>query len=307
MNQFIIIIGYQRSGTSFLTKALNFCGVDLGNFDDMTFTHINANMANESGDWESKKLKLIYDNILNSHQTLDDLSDTTKFDNISTDIKKQIEDYLSNLSKRQAITHGFKMPNILMLKYFLDYKPVLVGTFRDPLTNVESCAGRFNSVDYRKKLYPKYFEYWKIHNKIMLDTLEQYGGYLINFNWKSERIISEIHKICDDIGLLKTDLTQWFRKDLIHSDKSRLNYPVDQESLNLHEKLIERADANEFNKTRQINRQIDSEFLKQYLKDDIIKTNLTSIAIKKIERENTDLKKRFIYRCLTKLKLWSSG
>jgi len=238
MKPFVIVAGYQRSGTSFLTKALNFCGVDLGEFTDMTYTHINANSANLSGDWESKKLKVIYDNFFKSSPTLDDLSDVQKFNTITPENKELINDYLESFSQRQYIKCGFKLPNLLMLKHFLDYEPLLIGIFRNPISNAQSCVGRANLKLYKTTLLPKYLQYWKIHNKILFDSIALHGGSLINFDWTPERIISEIHKICDDLGLLKTDLTDWFRKDFIHHDKHRVDLQLDEETILLHEKLI---------------------------------------------------------------------
>jgi len=55
MKPFVIIAGAHRSGTSFLTRALNLSGVYLGDFDSLTLTELNANLANPKGHWENWK------------------------------------------------------------------------------------------------------------------------------------------------------------------------------------------------------------------------------------------------------------
>ncbi len=297
MKQFVMVIGYQRSGTSFLTKALNFCGVDLGEFTDMTYTHINANMANESGDWESKKLKMIYDNFLDSEPTLDDLSNIQKFGLITPENKQLIENYLKSFLQRESVMFGFKLPNILMLEHFMDYHPLLIGIFRNPISNAESCVGRFNSDDYRKRMLPKYVQYWNVHNRIMLDEIDRYGGYLINFDWDSKRIISKIHGICDDLGLLKTDLTNWFRKDLIHHDRHRVDLVLDGKTILLHAKLVERSESNSKYCWTKPRPEIDySKVLKQNLNDQVLLTKLTNLSFRKIQDENKKLSNSIINR-----------
>ena len=56
MNPFIIITGMHRSGTSFLARALNLYGVNLGNLESLLSHEWKPFDDNPRGHWENKKI-----------------------------------------------------------------------------------------------------------------------------------------------------------------------------------------------------------------------------------------------------------
>ena len=56
MTPFVIITGMHRSGTSFLARALNLLGVNLGNLDSLISHEWKSLEDNPRGHWENKKI-----------------------------------------------------------------------------------------------------------------------------------------------------------------------------------------------------------------------------------------------------------
>ena len=53
---FLIVTGMHRSGTSFLVRAFNLCGVDLGNPEDLHSDQWRPESDNIRGHWENKEI-----------------------------------------------------------------------------------------------------------------------------------------------------------------------------------------------------------------------------------------------------------
>ena len=60
----VVITGMHRSGTSFLSRALNLSGVDLGPASQYYDTEIKPNIGNPKGHWENIKINKLNDEIL---------------------------------------------------------------------------------------------------------------------------------------------------------------------------------------------------------------------------------------------------
>lgn len=215
MNQpLIVIIGYQRSGTSFLTRTLNLCGMDLGPFDDLKSTFYTPNSGNLRGDWESKTLTDIFHEVY-PEQTPETLRESRELTPLLTDTFRY---WLKKLRKRPAIAHGFKIPNIMMydsLKKLLPENTVYIGIFRNPAKVAASSYGLNNPGNWRDT-FPKYEKSWYEHNMKMKSVLKKHNGFLVDFDWDPERLQYEISKICERVGLLKPKYIHNFDKRLVH-------------------------------------------------------------------------------------------
>jgi len=53
---FLLITGMHRSGTSFLARALNLYGVNLGNLESLLSHEWKSLKDNPRGHWENKKI-----------------------------------------------------------------------------------------------------------------------------------------------------------------------------------------------------------------------------------------------------------
>ena len=56
MKPFLVITGMHRSGTSFLARALNLAGVNLGDLESLLSHEWRAFADNPRGHWENKKI-----------------------------------------------------------------------------------------------------------------------------------------------------------------------------------------------------------------------------------------------------------
>jgi len=264
MTLFLIITGMHRSGTSFLARALNLLGVNLGSLESITTHELEFNQDNLRGHWENKKLLELTEKTLSHNDgSWDKIPESiTVSDKIGKEIKKNI----SNLAKCNALTVGFKDPRILVCleswEKFFPKEILIVGIFRHPLKVAESLKIR-NKFSYKKSL-----ELWKIYNQKLLSSLEQFGGFLLDFDSPKEKLFSEIELISEKLGLAKNiDLNDWYSKELFHSDKTfDSNYELTTEIVDLYDKLKERSKHNvEFKKTISRNNQDLTNIIKSLL------------------------------------------
>jgi len=138
---------------------------------------------------------------------------------VSTNLGKQIKKQVIDLYEHPSLASGFKDPRILpCLESWLKYIPknfIIIGIFRDPLKVAESLKQR-NQFEYEKSL-----TLWKIYNEKLLEYLKKYNGFLLNFDWSKNKLLSEIQLILGKLGLDdQVDLTKWYTAELFHSDKT---------------------------------------------------------------------------------------
>jgi len=278
MALFLIITGMHRSGTSFLVRALNLAGVYLGDLKSITSHELEFNPDNLRGHWENKKLLELTEKTLAYNDGSWDIIPESVI--ISDKIGKEVKKTISNLAKCDALAVGFKDPRILICleswEKFFPKEILIVGIFRHPLKVAESLKIR-NKFNYKKSL-----ELWKIYNQKLLSSLEQFGGFLLDFDSPKEKLFSEIKLISEKLGLAKNiDLNDWYSKELFHSDKTfNSDYNLTPEILELYDKLKERSKHNvEFKKTISRNKQ------------DL--TNIIESLLQQIREESIYYKKSF--------------
>jgi len=242
MKPFLIITGMHRSGTSFLVRALNLSGVYLGELESLISNQWKAKKDNPKGHWENKKFLELTEKTLSFskgswHEIPEKIS-------INNEITKELKRQIKNLMQYPSLASGFKDPRILLcLDSWLNYLPknfVLVGIFRNPLKVAESLKKRDNFS------YEKSINLWKIYNKKLLAYLEKHDGFLLDFDWPKEKLLSETQLISKKLGLLTNiDLSDWYSKELFISDKTyQSNYPLDDETLSLYSQLKQQAKKN---------------------------------------------------------------
>ena len=234
-----------RSGTSFLARALNLSGVYLGPPEDFVSDELRPAVDNLKGHWENKKFLTLSGKTLKLNKgSWDNPPEKIK---ITKKLGKEISDECKRLYDHPSLASGFKDPRtILCADSWFRYLPkniVIVGIFRDPLKTAESLKTR-DSFSYKKSL-----ELWKIYNQTLLSLLKRKNGFLLNFDWPKHQLISEIQTLSKKLGLLETDLFDWFSKELLHSDKKyKKTYSLPKEIRVLNKELKQRSQQN--NKTR---------------------------------------------------------
>jgi len=236
--RFVLILGSGRSGTSFLSRALNLNGLFLGKESDLMVTRNEPIPDNPLGHWENwkvfninKKLEFLNLESFNSFKIF-----TKSYEGFEDDVKEIISEL--SVGKKQF---GWKDP--LML-YALDiWLPLLpefkiVGIFRHPLKVAESDK-IFHSTPYETTL-----GHWNFNNNHLLKLLKKYDGYLINFDWSKELLVLAINRISKLVGLSESaDINNWFSDNLKRSDKTyQKKYSISKENLELLEKLIDYSD-----------------------------------------------------------------
>ena len=112
------------------------------------------------------------------------------------------------------------------------------------------CLGCAAKVELVSTVYPvlkevsEWLNIWKVNNEALLDALDRYGGYLINFDWPKDRLFREIHFIAENLGLVQTDLSSWYTDNLKHNDRDYDNFPLDEDVRRVYERLLERSERN---------------------------------------------------------------
>ena len=232
---FFLILGMHRSGTSFLAKCLNVSGVYLGK--NLLLSH-TISKANPKGFWENQDFRKLSEKLLKEnngswHQITSNLK-------CSNTIKQDYKKIVDKLVSESHFVSGIKDPRLLLIHdLILDVFPdnkIYVGIFRHPLKVVESLKIR-NNFEYQKSL-----ALWKAYNLKLLDYITKNNGFLFDFDWPKEKLLSEISQFIKKNGLLNTDLNLEYSEDLLRSNKSfDSTYTIPQEIENLYEKLKERS------------------------------------------------------------------
>jgi len=225
---FIVITGEPRSGTSFLVRALNLCGMYLGGLAEMQSSEVLPNSSNLRGAWESRTLHEV--NFFQEGE-------------LTEKQKKALNDLINRLISRPALATGLKLivkklPDTLHL---LPANTIIVGVFRHPLKVAESRVRAYGS---SAGDYERWIRRWKVNNERLLDILSRHGGFLINFDWPKEKLLSEINYVAERIGLVPINLETWYSEELRHSDKTYREIPLPEDILATYERLCERAERN---------------------------------------------------------------
>jgi len=232
-----------RSGTSFLARALNLCGTYLGPFEDFISDEFRPSKDNLRGLWENKHiLKLSEDILKNNNGSWYDVPENIVINDIN---RNNFLFLLNKLLEYPSLACGFKDPRYIILhdslKNDLPKNSKFVGIFRHPLKVAESLKKRQNFS------YEKSINLWKIYNEKLLKILEENKGFLFDFDWNADRLISEVHSISLKLGLIENvDLSYWYSENLLHSNKSfKTDYKLPDEIVSLHSKLQKRSINND--------------------------------------------------------------
>jgi len=234
MKPFIIVTGMHRSGTSFLVRALNLCGMNIGDLESLTTTEWVSHKSNPKGHWENQDFINLGNLVLeNNDGSWDNIPKQINIDELTSNkIKEKVKKFYSESS----IATGFKDPNAILYfeswkKYFPE-NTIVVGIFRHPLKVCESLKNR-NNFSYKKSL-----SLWKIYNERLLDIVEKENGILLNFDWEEKKLLDEIKQVCENIGLVPLDLGEWFAGELKRSDKTfDHNFAISAEIEEIYKKL----------------------------------------------------------------------
>jgi len=284
---FLIITGMHRSGTSFLARALNMSGVFLGDLESLTSHELMYSPDNERGHWENKKiLELTKKTLSANHGEWDKLP---KKITINKKLGKEIGSAIKEITESGSLAAGFKDPRIIpCLDSWLKFLPkeiVLVGIFRHPLKVAESLKIR-DGFSYEKSL-----QLWKTYNEILLSRLEKKGGFLLNFDWPKNKLLSEIKLISKKLGLdEKIDLSSWYTKELFKADKTyKSNFPIKDNISDLYSRLKKKSNNNAKVKIKKISR--TTKELENIVKNLLLENKKQAQYFKKINEENLDLLK----------------
>jgi len=193
----VFILGMHRSGTSYLARALNLCGLDLGPSSEFYDDEIHPKVGNPRGHWENVKVIELNNKILKKNGGRWDKIPpfrTKVLPNIRNKIKKILQSFYST----NSLGYGFKDPRFsLTLEKWLPFipNPVIVGIFRHPLKVAESLKIR-NGFEYERSLL-----LWKEHNERLLDLLKKHNGFLIDFDWPTKKLLTETKLVASKIGI----------------------------------------------------------------------------------------------------------
>lgn len=240
LKPFLLITGMHRSGTSFLARTMNLCGVNLGGLDRLSTHDLKYDLDNLRGHWEHEKLKELSDETLsNNGGTWDKIPEKIT---ISKEIIKKLKKNVDELTSLPGIASGFKDPRLILCyeawKEHLPSNSVIIGIFRDPLKVAESLKTR-NQFDYEKSL-----SLWQKYNTSLLELLEKNSGFLLNFDWPQKQLFSEINLVATKLGLIEPDLSNWYSSDLLHSDKTFSKYIIPDHIKSLYKRLEIRSEEN---------------------------------------------------------------
>jgi len=240
---FILITGMHRSGTSFLARTLNLAGVYLGDIESFVTHDWLSHSSNLRGNWENIEfLQLGEKTLNNSNGTWKSVPDRIT---INEQIGKEINESVKKLTKHPSLMTGFKDPRILLCleawKPFLPENIFIFGTFRHPLKVAESLKLQ-SSLSYQHSL-----GLWKIYNQKLLEFLEKYNGFLVNFDWPKEKMLSELNSILNRLGLSNAiDLSEWYTDELIRSDKTyESTFEIPDDINQIYSKLLIRSQSND--------------------------------------------------------------
>ena len=253
LKPFVLMTGWQRSGTSFLARSMNLCGVYLGPREQMNRTDLNPVSFNLRGLWESKDMWSILrkavprlDKTDYSNLWEDMLEPPSYSETHIAELKKLVAEYIIHPS----MVPGMKIPQCLVVKAILPHLPantVILGIFRHPLKVADSMLrGRRVPQKRWDESRSRFLNLWRINSKELLEILDARPSFLLNFDWPKERMLSEIRTIVRKLGLVETELTSWYTDELKHSDTyvDTTNFP-DNELKGIYERLSLRAEQND--------------------------------------------------------------
>ena len=243
MKPLIIIAGMHRSGTSFLDRCLNLSVVYLDDLESLVSHEWEYLHDNPRGHWENKEILNLTEKTLNKNNgSWDNIPSNIEVDPI---LGNEIQNYLSRLSNEPSLAYGFKDPRIIPCfeswKKYFPSKFIIIGIFRDPLKVAESLKKR-NDFDYEKSI-----NLWKTYNTKLIELVEKYNGFLIDFDQPKQKIFSEIKLIVNKLGLINSPkIVDWYDEKLLQSNKNlKSSFTLNEDIKSVYSNLVERSLNNE--------------------------------------------------------------
>ncbi|MEP0825630.1 MAG: hypothetical protein HRF40_09100 [Nitrososphaera sp.] len=231
----VLFTGIMRSGTSFLTRAFNLCGVYLGEYNELHSTTILPVDYNKGGTWESLK-------------ALELINKTPKkvrgLQSLPADLSDEITEFTHKLLNHPSLASGFKIHDIDALESWLPILKkctnniIIAATFRHPVRTAESII--LNS---KFKTYEEIFAFWCDSYDRLLELLNENPGFLFDFDWHKERLLAEINDAALRTGLVESDLSTWYKEEFKHKEVLFQGNP-DDNVWNLYSRLQERSNHN---------------------------------------------------------------
>lgn len=286
----IIIAGMHRSGTSFLSRSLNLTGIYMGDIESIISHEWPFNESNPSGHWENRKIVELTEKTLRENGG--NWFEIPKKIIISDELGQEIKNVIIGLQSHSSIAIGFKDPRILLcLDSWQDYLPknlIIIGIFRHPLKVAESLKKR-DGFDYQKSL-----DLWKTHNQKLLDLLDKYKGFLLNFDWPKDKIISEINMIVDKLGLIRNEnLSKWYSEELLRSNETFESKHTTQPEIDvIYSRLIQRSSQNQSVSIPKITH--TEKELEAIIQGLIYEINSQDEYFKRLEKQNKFLEKTLV-------------
>jgi hypothetical protein len=227
---FVITMGHAASGTSFLTRALHLCGLYIGLPAELLSTIFSPVSYNRKGTWENK---LILD--IGGHKYEGDSRQALK------QLAREMMGFQSFASGAKAGSGTY--PLLVDVLNECGYEHAVFAIFRHPLITAESQRRRID------RSYEETFQKWNVVYSRILEGAQTHSKhtFFFNFSWDRTRLIKEISDCAYAIGLLPNEraIAAWFDSNLLKADHSYdASYKLDEETTELYNKLIERADMN---------------------------------------------------------------
>jgi len=274
-----------RSGTSFLVRALNLAGVNLGTLESLTSHEWKFYHDNVRGHWENKKVLSLTKQTLSSNKgSWDNPPQKTT---VNKKLGKEIVNAINELMEPNSLAGGFKDPRIILCldswQKYLPRNTIVVGIFRHPLKVAESLKIR-DGFSYEKSI-----NLWKVYNEKLMSYLEKHDGFLIDFDWPKKKLLSEVGLIIKKLGLYQNvDLSVWYSKEIIKADKTyQTNYRLSTDVRRLYSKLKKKSKNNARVKVKKITR--TSKELESIVQNLLVEKQIQGQYFKTINQENLAL------------------
>jgi len=226
----VFVAGMHRSGTSFIVRALDLCGLDLGVRAYAESLRGGQSVSNARGHWEDPYFLTLNKLLLTANGgSWDRVPDEMDLE-LSKDL---IQGMCEGMCGR---VWGFKDPRVSITypvyhRWFPGF--VIVAGLRHPLSVAQSLARR-NGFEIRKGL-----DLWSAYNRRLLRWAREYGVSLFFVEFPSCR---GLKGVLDALGLeYDPDAVEgWLDPNLIHADP---NAETPAEYLDLYQHLLSLVDA----------------------------------------------------------------
>jgi len=223
IQQTIIILGMQRSGTSCLAGILEKAGINLGEVS-------TYNLFNKKGNRENIRIMKLHDELL-------------RYNNGSWDNPPARVEWPQHLKKkrdriikgyRSFDIWGFKDPRTLLtLDGWLEVLPKFsfVATFRHPFLVAQSLYARDNTP------HIKSYDLWKSYNEKLLFYYKKYKFPVISFDESKEDYKNKVKKLLRKLDINNKNVAVEFYNPQLKHYKTISDVDIPREIMDIYEKI----------------------------------------------------------------------